>query len=156
MSKPTLSKAVDIILEIAPELLTNINLKKVDISNLEKEGYSKAEISYAITLLLNKNPKLSNNSKKKKTAPKYTRILNPFEKNMFSIEAYKDFLTIRALGVWNETDLEELFDEIIIFHGGGVNREEFREILCEFFVSDDFPLDGKGPKSKINANLRIQ
>lgn len=156
MSKPMLGKAVDIILELAPELLTNKNFKKIDISNLEKEGYTKTEISYAITLLLNKNPKIPNHSKKKKSPPKYTRILNPYERNMFSTEAYKDFLTIRALGVWNETDLEELFDDIIIFHGGGVNREEFREILCGFFISGDYPLDGKGPKSKISENLRIQ
>ena len=156
MSKPMLGKAVDIIIELAPLLITNTNLKKIDITKLEKEGYTKAEISYAITLLLNKNPKLGTQPKRKKPAPKYTRILNPYERHMFSNEAYRDFLTIRALGVWNDTDLEELFDDIIIFHGGGVNREEFREILCGFFVSDDFPLDGSGPKSKINENLRVQ
>lgn len=156
MAQNILDKAVEIILEIAPELLTTKNLKKIDISNLEKKGYSKAEISYAITLLLNKNPKLAKQSKTRKTSTKYTRILNPFERNMFSKEAYKDFLTMRALGVWNELDLEEIFDQIIIFYSGSVNREEFREILCGFLVSDDIPLDGTGPKTKIRENLRIQ
>ncbi|MCE5304161.1 MAG: DUF494 family protein [Chloroherpetonaceae bacterium] len=156
MSKNILDKAVEIILEIAPELLRTNNLKKIDISKLESAGYTKIEVSYAITLLLNKNPKLSKQSRKKITKPQYIRVLNPYERKMFSNEAYRDFMTMRALGVWDEEGLDEIFDQIIIFHGGGVNRDEFREILCGFLVSDDFPLDGKGPKSKVRENVRIQ
>jgi hypothetical protein len=156
MTKNILDKAVDIILEIAPEIINSSSLKTIDISKLEARGYSKADISYAITLLLNKNPNLSKQSKKKKTKPKFARILNPYERRMFSNEAYKDFLTMFALGVWDETDLEDIFDQIIIFHGGLVNKEQFREMLSNFLISYDIPLDGKGPKSKINRNLRIQ
>jgi len=75
MTKNILDKAVDIILEIAPEIINSSSLKTIDISKLESKGYSKADISYAITLLLNKNPNLSKQSKKKRTKPKFARVL---------------------------------------------------------------------------------
>jgi len=79
MSK-NLNRTVDILIELAPQLLQRKSPQNINTSGLESLGYSKLEISYALSTLLDKNPKIFKKKLRKNDETNFLRILQKEEK----------------------------------------------------------------------------
>ncbi|OGU56064.1 MAG: hypothetical protein A2X64_05220 [Ignavibacteria bacterium GWF2_33_9] len=130
-----IDRTVDILLEIASEILNKKSLLKINTKRLEGLGYTKTEISYALNVLLEKNPQAF--KRKKKNIDASTRILNKDEKNLFSKEAFKDILLLQAIGIIDQNDLNELIERIIIYFGKNVNQSDLRNIVNNMIGSEE-------------------
>jgi uncharacterized protein Smg (DUF494 family) len=140
ITKNSSDRTVDILLEIAPEILKKISLTKVNTKRLEQLGYSKTEISYALTLLLDKNPNAF--KKKSKTSDSFIRILNKDEKQLFSKEAFKDIIVLQAIGVLKQEDFDELVDRILLYYSSIINQADLRKIVANMLSGEEsFDID---------------
>jgi uncharacterized protein Smg (DUF494 family) len=134
-------RTIDILIEIAPEILGNIRLTKINTVRLEKLGYSKTEISYALNILLEKNPKAFKR-KKKHEELEFIRVMNKDEKRLFSKEAFKDIQLLQAIGIIDQNDLNELIERIMLYFGENIARTDLRQIVTHMIGSEEvFDLD---------------
>lgn len=134
-------RTIDILLEIAPEILGHTSLIKINTSRLESLGYSKTEISYALNILLEKNPKAFKH-KRKKEEIEFIRVMNKEEKRLFSKEAFKDILLLQAIGIIDQNDLNELIERIMLYFGENIARTDLRQIVTHMIGSEEvFDID---------------
>jgi uncharacterized protein Smg (DUF494 family) len=139
--KNSSDRTIDILLEIAPEILKKISLQRINTKRLEQIGYSKTEISYALTLLLDKNPNAFKKSKKK-LQDSFFRVLNQDEKKLFSKEAFKDVIILQAIGLIDENDLNELIDRAMIYYNESISQPELRQIISTMLGGEEsFDID---------------
>jgi uncharacterized protein Smg (DUF494 family) len=139
--KITSDRTIDILLEIAPEILGKTSLIKINMNRLESLGYSKTEISYALNVLLEKNPKAFKRNRKKEEI-EFTRVMNKEEKRLFSKEAFKDMLLLQAIGMIDQNDLNDLIERIMIYFGENIARTDLRLIVTNMIGSEEvFDID---------------
>lgn len=141
MQKINIDRTVDILLEIAPEILGRKSLMKINTQRLESLGYSKTEISYALNVLLDKNPSAFK-KKKKKEELQFTRVMNKEEKRLFSKDAFKDIVILQAIGIVDQNDLNELIERIMIYFGENIQRDDLRLIVTNMIMNEEiFDID---------------
>jgi uncharacterized protein Smg (DUF494 family) len=141
INKLASDRTIDILLEIAPEILGHTSLVKINTNRLETLGYSKTEISYALNILIEKNPQAFKR-KRKKDETELMRIMNKEERNLFSKEAFKDILLLQAIGIIDQNDLNELIERIMIYFGENIARNDLRQIVTNMIGSEEvFDID---------------
>lgn len=136
MSK-NLNRTVDILIELAPQLLQRKSPHNINTSGLETLGYSKLEISYALSLLLDKNPKIFKKKLRKNDETNFLRILQKEEKNLFTKEAFHDVMWLRTLGIIDEDELNDIIERASIYFFDKVTREDLRQMVAYILDQDD-------------------
>lgn len=136
MSKNT-NRTVDILIELAPQLLKRKRPQSINTSNLETLGYSKVEISYALSLLLDRNPKIFKKKSRKTEDTGFLRILQKEEKNLFTKEAFQDVMWLRTIGIIDEEELNEIIERASIYFFDKISRQELRQMVTYILEQDD-------------------
>ncbi len=144
------NKTVDILIELAPQLMQKKNVHSINTKKLEGMGYSKIEITYALSLLLNRNPQLMKRTKSKGKDNTFQRIMPKEEKTLFTKEAYQDILLLRTIGVIDEDDLNDIIERISVYFRDRVSREELRQMI-NYMIDDEGEIDFT---TGIRLNLR--
>lgn len=134
------NKTVDILIELAPQLMQKKNVHSINTKKLEAMGYSKIEITYALSLLLNRNPQLLRKTKSKGVANTFLRIMPKEEKTLFTKEAYQDILLLRTIGVIDEDDLNDIIERISVYFRDRVSRDELRQMI-NYMIDDEGEID---------------
>jgi uncharacterized protein Smg (DUF494 family) len=150
------NKTVDILIELAPQLMAKKNVHSINTKKLEGMGYSKIEITYAISLLLNRNPKLLKKPKSKKILDNtFLRIMPKEEKTLFTKEAYQDILLLRTIGVIDEDDLNDIIERISVYFRDRVSRDELRQMI-NYMIDDEGEIDFEtGVRLNLKKNDQI-
>ena len=136
MSKNS-NRTVDILIELAPQLLQRKGPHSINTSGLETSGYSKLEISYALSLLLDRNPKIFKKRINRKDETNFLRILQKEEKNLFTKEAFQDVMWLRTIGIIDEDELNDIIERASIYFFDKVSRQEFRQMVSYILEQDD-------------------
>lgn len=136
MSKNS-NRTVDILIELAPQLLQRKGPHSINTSSLETSGYSKLEISYALSLLLDRNPRIFKKRIKRTEDSNFLRILQKEEKNLFTKEAFQDVMWLRTIGIIDENELNDIIERASIYFYDKVSRQELRQMVSYILDQDD-------------------
>lgn len=136
MSKNS-NRTVDILIELAPQLLQRKGPHSINTSGLETSGYSKVEISYALSLLLDRNPRIFKKRIKRTEDSNFLRILQKEEKNLFTKEAFQDVMWLRTIGIIDEDELNDIIERASIYFFDKVSRQELRQMVSYILEQDD-------------------
>lgn len=147
--KKNSNRTVDILIELAPQLLKKENPQNISTASLEQKGYSRSEISYALGILLDKNPDLFKPKKRNKLT-EFHRVLQKEEKNLFTKEAFQDVMWLRTLEIIDEEELNDIIERASIYFYSKVTREDLRQMVSYMLENDE----GVDIESGIRYHLR--
>ncbi len=103
-------RIVEIIVFVISELRQNKDLNDIDLSELERRGYTSAEISSAFSWLIDRvefsDKFLFDNT----LSSKSFRVLHEAEKELFTPEAWGEIVQLAALGLISNDNIETLID----------------------------------------------
>ncbi|HEX2787828.1 MAG TPA: DUF494 family protein [Ignavibacteria bacterium] len=117
------------VIEIIEYLLTQMNdtqqITEKDIIDLEKKGYSSAEINTAFVWLNSKLNESENIFKDEEESSKSKRFFHQLEKNLLTTEAMGYILQMSELGVINNFDIESIIEKL---HLTGITKASIPEV----------------------------
>jgi uncharacterized protein Smg (DUF494 family) len=117
------------VIEIIEYLLTQMNdtqqITEKDIIDLEKKGYSSAEINTAFVWLNTKLNESENIFKDEDESSKSKRFFHQLEKNLLTTEAMGYILQMSELGVINNFDIESIIEKL---HLTGITKASIPEV----------------------------
>jgi uncharacterized protein Smg (DUF494 family) len=120
-------KIVEILLQVLNEIQkTNKPLAEVDITALEKKGYTSSEISTAFSWLIDRIQ--AKKSGKEKTRTRSFRILHSAEKEVISSEAFGYLLSLHELNLISNAELETIIERAMMSGFDKLDQEDIRGI----------------------------
>ncbi|RCK72054.1 MAG: hypothetical protein IGBAC_0646 [Ignavibacteriae bacterium] len=126
-------RIVEIIVFILSEIkFNNKELKDVNLSALEKMGFSKSELNAAFSWLSDRLYLLEK-YKENKASQKTFRILHDIEKYIFSPQAYGYLLQLKELDIIDEVDMEYIID-ILMRTSQSVDISEINSLIASIVL----------------------
>lgn len=125
-------RIVDIIVYVMSELKSKKDIKKVNLEELHSRGYTSAEISTALSWIVDR---MAFNEKilpfGNKTEPLSFRILQESEKELFTPEAWGELVSMNNLGIISNENIEALIDKAMLI---GMYKIDLKEL--KIFVAN--------------------
>ncbi len=131
-------RILKIIVHVVQELHQKSSLNEVEVSSLQTQGYTEAEISTALSWLVDKPTFDKENLSHRKAF----RMLSPDEKNLFTDEALSDLMQYSALGLITNEHIDFIIDRAVMSGFNRIDRATFSFIISAFvfqIASDDKP-----------------
>lgn len=121
------------VIEIIEYLLTQMNdtnqITEKDIIDLEKKGYSSAEINTAFVWLNSKLNESENIFKGEEEPTKSKRFFHQLEKSLLTTEAMGYILQMSELGVINNFDIESIVEKLHLTGAAKAGIPEVKSII---------------------------
>lgn len=144
-------RIVEIILYLVNELKSNKRLSEVDVSSLERDGYTASEISSAFSWLFERlsvgqfmmTPTEGNSDSH--------RLLNDAEKMIIDPQAAGYLLQCRQLGVISNADVEAIIERIMTAGFSSVGLTEIKSFVASYL----FDVDGMNGQIAFGLNDTI-
>lgn len=143
-------KIVEILIYVLNELQrTNKNPAEIDVSVLEKKGYSTSEISTAFSWLYDKIQ--ANNLLPDEQQQKHSfRILHNVEKGVITSEAYGYLLLLHELNLLTNAEMELIIDRAMMSGFAELGTDEIKSIVLSVMFDNSVNLGG----GKILPNIQ--
>lgn len=130
-------RIIEIITVLVKELSTAESIESIDLSKLEKRGYSKAEIYTALSWIADKIDRIEKNLPSshvlKPSLPQteYSlRVLNDYEKKLFTKEGWGELITLAQFGVITSANIEEIIESAAFSDAASLNRDDVRNFVA--------------------------
>jgi uncharacterized protein Smg (DUF494 family) len=120
-------KIVEILIHVLSEIQkTNKPLTEIDITALEKKGYTPSEISTAFSWLVDR---IQEKGETKNNRQEHSfRILHAVEKEVISSEAFGYLLSLHELNLISDEELETIIERAMMSGFDKLDQEEIRMI----------------------------
>lgn len=120
-------KIVEILIHVLSEVhKSNKSLSDVDITALEKKGYTSSEISTAFSWLFDRIQ--AKKEQKEKKREHSFRILHSAEKEVISKDAFGYLLSLHELNLISDSELEAIIERAMMSGFDKLNQDEIRLI----------------------------
>lgn len=121
------------VIEIIEYLLTQMNdanqITEKDIIDLEKKGYSTAEINTAFVWLNSKLNESENIFKSDEESSKSKRFFHQLEQSLLTTEAMGYILQMSELGIINNFDIESIIEKLHLTGASKAGVPEVKSII---------------------------
>jgi uncharacterized protein Smg (DUF494 family) len=144
-------RIVEIILYLVNELKSNKRLSDVDVSSLERDGYTPSEISSAFSWLFERisvgqalmTPTAGDRASH--------RLLNDAEKNVINPQASGYLMQCQQLGIISNVDIEAIIERIMVAGFATVGLTEIKSFVASYL----FDVDGMNGQVAFGFNDTI-
>jgi len=129
-------RIIEIITVLVKMLASEPSVESIDIEQLEKRGYSHGEIITALSWILDKidNADKSLAHRLIKVAVPSTefslRVLNEYEKKLFTKEGWGELITLAQFGVINPANIEEIIESAAFSDAPSLDRDDIRNFVA--------------------------
>ena len=128
-------KIVEIIVFVIAELRQNKDINDIDIIELQRRGYTSAEISTAFSWLVDRMEL----SEKIFTSENYShhsfRILHDAEKELFTPEAWGELIHLNSLGVIKNEHIEMLIERAAILGVRQLDNHQLKSFVANIIFN---------------------
>lgn len=109
-------RIVDIIVFVVSELKHNKPINEIDVSELEKKGYTRTEISTAVSWIVDRFELPDKFLKTEEYINKDSfRVLHDGEKDLFTTEALGEMLQLYSLGLLSNEHIEMMIEQTLTY-----------------------------------------
>jgi uncharacterized protein Smg (DUF494 family) len=144
-------RIVEIILYLVNELKSNKRLSDVDVTSLERDGYTPSEISSAFSWLFERisvgqaltTPTAGDSASH--------RLLNDVEKTVIHPQAAGYLMQCQQLGIISNMDVEAIIERIMVAGFSSVGLTEIKSFVASYL----FDVDGKNGQVAFGFNDTI-
>jgi len=141
-------RIVEIILYLVSELKSNKRLSDVDVSSLERDGYTATEISSAFTWLFERMSFGEILITPTAGSENSHRLLNDAEKMIITTPAAGYLMQYRQLGIISNEDVEAIIERIMTAGFSSVGLMEIKSFIASYL----FDIDGMNGHSAFGLN----
>jgi uncharacterized protein Smg (DUF494 family) len=131
-------KVVELIIRILNEITSQkIQLQEVNVKDLEKLGYSMADMKVAFSWLFDKLCLNDFRPIPKSEKNHSLRVLHDIEKMVVSPEAYGYLIQLRELNIVTDSEIESIIENIMVSHSNLILLDEMKVIVSSFIFETD-------------------
>jgi len=131
-------KIIEIIVYLVHEMRHDKRLGEIDLRALTDRGYTTNEISTAFSWLFDKiNMGESILADDKQVSPLSHRILHDAERAVISPEAFGYLIQLRHLGLFDNLEIEEAIDKVMMAGFQSVGVAEMKSIVASILFDFD-------------------
>jgi len=128
-------RIVDILIYLLLEIRKSQSLQEIDLSQLEKDGYTTTEISAALSLLFEKmNFSDTNENRIATTSPESHRTFHDVEKLAMDVESRGFLLQLRELNLINDLELEYIIERVMLSGFSNASVDDVKAIVSSVFI----------------------
>jgi len=144
-------RIVEIILYLVNELKSNKRLNDVDVSSLERDGYTPSEISSAFSWLFERISVGQALTSQTAGDSASHRLLNDAEKRVITPPAFGYLMQCQQLGIVSNLDVEAILERIMAAGFSSIGLTEVKS----FVASHLFDTDGMNGQVALGFNDTI-
>ena len=147
-------KIVEILIYVLNEVRrTNKPLGEIDVSVLQKKGYTEAEITTAFSWLFDRLRSMPEPGRLPESNPSESfRVLHAAEQYVISADAFGYLLQLRELGLMTASQLEMVIDRAMMSGFEHLSVADIQDVVASVL----FETDGSRGKMIMDANDTIQ
>lgn len=125
-------RIIELITLVISEMATGIAFDSLDIPALEKRGYTFIEISTALSWIADKLQNGLSERILRSTSDHQTsfRVLNDFEKTLFTKEGWGEVLILSHLGIITSSNVEEMIESAALSGATALSRDDVRNFVA--------------------------
>jgi len=148
-------RIIEIIVYVISELRQNKHISEIDIKELQKLGYTSAEISTAFSWLVDRielNDKVLTTDIKLKAGS--FRILHEAEQELFSRDAWGELIQLHTLGVVGTEHIESLIERALLTGMHEIDTGQLRAFVATMIFNAEGSASG-GSRYMLNGSDTI-
>jgi len=133
-------RIMEIIVHVISEMSDTGSVEDIDITGLQKQGYTEAEISVAVSWLVQQMQQQEMPTEERliqRTSATAFRTLHFAEQHLFSKEAYGEIIQLQSLGIINNEHIEAIIERCFMFGELGISKKDVYGIVSELVFRDN-------------------
>ncbi|MBL7973740.1 MAG: DUF494 family protein [Candidatus Kapabacteria bacterium] len=133
-------RIMEIIVHVISEMSTAGSVEDIDISHLQMQGYTEAEISIAVSWLvqqMQESPVPAEGKVLQQTSSTSFRTLHPAEQHLFSKEAHGELIQLLTLGIITNEHVESIIERCFMFGESGITKKDMYGIISDLIFRDN-------------------
>lgn len=151
-------RIMEIIVHVISELRNARSMEEIDMDALQRRGYTEAEISVAVSWLVQRMEEVSGNAETQPDVfaqPLRTsfRTFHQAELHLFTKEALGELVQLQTLGIITAEHIESIVERSFMFGEGNVGKAELYAIISEL-IFREFPSQA-GSRTMLTASDTI-
>lgn len=123
-------KIIEIIVYVISELRQNKNISEIDVNELQKRGYTSAEISTALSWLVDRVEFSEQIFIKDSTRETSFRILHEAERELFTKEAWGELVQLQSLGILTNEHIDTIIERALMLSLNKIDSPKFKTFVA--------------------------
>jgi|DewCreStandDraft_4_1066084.scaffolds.fasta_scaffold01093_33 uncharacterized protein Smg (DUF494 family) len=149
-------RIIEIIVYVISELKNNRTIGDIDIEELHSLGYTNAEISTALSWLIDRMEFSEKYLNVENTSdPNSFRLLHEAERDLFTNEAWGEIIQLNSLGLLTNEHIETLIEKAVFMGTRQLNSEYIKHFVANSIFNIQPGINPFGSRIMLQGNDTI-
>jgi uncharacterized protein Smg (DUF494 family) len=131
-------RIIEIIVYVVSELKIKNNINDVDITELQRRGYSNSEISTAFSWMVDRMEISERMILSQPVSTKSFRILHDLERELFTSDAWGEIVQMNTLGLINNDHIELLIERAAMMGIRQIDSSHLKTYIANIVFNANF------------------